>query len=142
MKNHFSVTYLLLAVFVIYAISPLSYTLTGHQELNSLQSRTERHLKNFQLFFVDVLLNKLFSKTENSSEAPRISFLIKKKRAIIKNTYFKIKLKLLKQPMTSYTFIALQMLIFASFCLFVFPGPSKTFEGLFLFSGISPPFSR
>jgi hypothetical protein len=82
-KQYFKL--LLVIYFLVYSISPLTYTLSDKQEPESAYATNKKssNIKSDQLLLREFFIERLSSTEENSHNNGNASILIKKKRAIV-----------------------------------------------------------
>lgn len=142
MNKYNSSTRLFLIFFILYAFSPVFYSLPSHRPISSLQAQANSYTRDIRFFPVHSVFRSLLPGAAPLSNDIPSPVLVKKKRAVIKNLYYKFKLRLLKQPLSFYAHTAMHVFLFASNYPFEHLLPCNMCEGLLLYSGVSPPFPR
>jgi hypothetical protein len=84
-NKHSVLCYLLLAYFVVYAISPLSYTYTAGKLVDKIcgTNGSLASAENFNIFLLEVICAKIDAKNDADQSDSTVMVLIRKARAIL-----------------------------------------------------------
>lgn len=139
MKNHISLICLLLSILTVYAFSPFSVTLTDHHIRGPLRDRADIRPGFLKLPCTGSVFHVLFSNVSHSSDESGTIFFIRKKRAVTRNIYDKIRPETLKESPEIHGHSVDTMFVAALYSPIDHHYSYVSYAGFLLFSGISPP---
>ncbi len=137
-KKRFT-NFFFLLYFLVYAITPLSYSFINKSSGNSLLDKSQYNTTNFHLYTLDVIcsyISNLSSAQSNDFSSQFI--LLRKKRAILPEEDLQKSLKPVHCAVINNDGIFFESPVLSSFVLNKETKPSKSFSSSF--SGLSPPY--
>ena len=128
---------LFLVSFIVYAISPLSYSgsFSNGEQTSYVQQNSKVSLKNVRIYFLNILLSNFSSETDQNRATPK--FLLKKVRAVLQSLADTKKVPLDSSNISAYFSVSDRSPWSGIRTQEGIPKPYQNF--LFVFSGLSPP---